>query len=92
MHDRSLPPTDRQEATVAEPQHQRIPAIVLKTPNGYFRRFRSRGGILESRLAAHARIFMPGAKAIAATIARLKRHGIAATAIEVNIVIGRVQK
>jgi hypothetical protein len=88
-HDSSLPIGDRGEAADPEQPRERRPAIVILLRTGsFFRAFRPNGSVVEMRVAARAKIFSPDAKAIAATLAKLRRKGVAGSVIEVQLVIG----
>ena len=89
MHDYSLPTADRTDSPPATSQPlDRRPAIVVRLDTGvYFQRWATLGRYRCVRAMRHARLFISQAAA-AQTIARLKRAGVDASAIDVTILIG----
>lgn len=89
--DFSIPPSDRADlADAPEQPRERRSAIVIRLPNGsYFRAFRPNGSAVEMRELRRAKLFDPtSAKAIAAMLAKLRRKGLYAVEVNVDIVIG----
>jgi hypothetical protein len=92
MHDRSLPLSDRVEplapTQMQSPGHRQ--ALVASLPDGtYFRAWRRRRGCVKVRSLSRALLFSrekPGT--INRMIAKLRRTGIEARAVEVEIRIG----
>lgn len=95
MHEKSLPAGDRSDSASASKDnpvdHQA--ALVVQLEDGtYFKAWRNRAGSAFSvRTLSRARLFSPCANEILErTIAKLRRNGIAATVVEVKVLVGQV--
>ena len=91
MHDASLPVADRPDSVAPEQPLDRQPALVIALADArYFKAWRRKGSCVSVRRIARARLFWPSAqREIDRTIARLRRKGIAASVVEVKIVVGQ---